>query len=66
MKKLLVAQKRNLEDSLIYGGAWRKCVPSSIIGQMECETETWRAINHRLILSSFICLCEVVMTEQYV
>ena len=57
LKKCFVAQKVNLEDTVIYRGGWRKNGPKSIIGQMECETETWRTVNQKLILSSFICIC---------
>ena len=39
----------NLEDTLIYGGAWRQSVPKSIIGQTECETKTWRTINQNQV-----------------
>ena len=47
-KKLFVAQNINLEDTLIYGGGWRHCVPKSIIRQMECETETQRTIKSEI------------------
>ena len=55
-EKLFVVQKINLEESLIYRGGLRR-VPKSIDRQTECESETPRAIDQKLILSSFICLC---------
>ena len=55
-EKLFVVQKINLEESLIYRGGLRR-VPKSIDGQTECESEIPRAIDQKLILSSFICLC---------
>ena len=56
-EKLFVVQKINLEESSIYRGGLRQRVPKSIDRQTECESETPRAINQKLILSSFICLC---------
>ena len=50
---------------LIYGGGQRQRVPKSIIWQTEWKNEIRRTINQKLILSSFIYLCQVVMTEHY-
>ena len=60
----LVTQKIDLEDILINGEAWKQPVSKSIMGQIEYETETGRSLNQILILSSFICLYQVVMIEQ--
>ena len=60
----LVTQKIDLEDIWINGGAWKQPVSKSVMGQIEYETETGRSLNQILILSSFICLYQVVMIEQ--
>ena len=61
LKKLFVVQKINLEDTLIHGRGWRQRVPKSLIGQTECENETRRTMNQKLILPSFIFVWWVVM-----
>ena len=60
----LVTQKIDLEDIWINGEAWKQPVSKSVMGQIEYETETGRSLNQILILSSFICLYQVVMIEQ--
>ena len=62
-KKLFVAQKINLKETLIFGGEY-SIFPNPYLGRQIWNWNT-KNKNQKLKFSSFICLSWVVMAEWY-